>query len=137
MAANLGTDTSARVLAFKQKAPAPPEGHSSHIAALYSANSADLKVTKKFRAVPSQPERILDAPDLVDDYYINLMDWGSTNSVAIALSQTVYLWNASGGDIQQLLATEGESYVTSVNWAGDGRHIAVGFSDNNCQIWDA
>lgn len=137
LAANLGTDTSARVLAFKQKAPAPPEGHSSHIAALYSANSTDLKMTKKFRAVPSQPERILDAPDLVDDYYLNLMDWGSTNSVAIALSQTVYLWNASGGDIQQLLATEGESYVTSVNWAGDGRHIAVGFSDNNCQIWDA
>jgi cell division cycle protein 20 (cofactor of APC complex) len=137
LAANLGTDTSARVLAFKQKAPAPPEGHSSHIAALYTANSTDLKTTKKFRAVPSQPERILDAPDLVDDYYLNLMDWGSTNSVAIALSQTVYLWNASGGDIQQLLATEGDSYVTSVNWAGDGRHIAVGFSDNNCQIWDA
>lgn len=96
-----------------------------------------MKPSKKFRAVPSQPERILDAPDLVDDYYLNLMDWGSTNSLAIALSQTVYLWNASGGDIQQLLATENESYVTSVNWAGDGRHIAVGFSNNNCQIWDA
>jgi cell division cycle protein 20 (cofactor of APC complex) len=138
LAANLGTDTSARVLAFKQKAPAPPEGHSSHLAALYSANASDLgKVTKKFRAVPSQPERVLDAPDLVDDYYLNLMDWGSTNSVAIALSQTVYLWNASGGDIQQLLATDDESYVTSVNWAGDGRHIAVGFSNNNTQIWDA
>ena len=75
LAANLGTDTSARVLAFKQKAPAPPEGHSSHLAALYSANASDLgKVTKKFRAVPSQPERVLDAPDLVDDDYLNAMD---------------------------------------------------------------
>ncbi|KAI8102924.1 hypothetical protein M9434_005716 [Picochlorum sp. BPE23] len=137
LAANLGTDASARVLAFKQKAPAPPEGHSSHLAALYSANATDMKPSKKFRAVPSQPDRILDAPDLVDDYYLNLMDWGSSNKVAIALSQTVYLWNASGGDIQQLLATENDSYVTSVNWAGDGRHIAVGFSGNNCQIWDA
>eukprot|EP00890_Picochlorum_soloecismus_P006802 jgi/Picsp_1/947/NSC_04431-R1_cell division cycle protein 20 homolog len=137
LAANLGTDTSARVLAFKQKAPAPPEGHCSSLAALYSVNGVDTKPPKKFRAVPQQPERILDAPDLVDDYYLNLMDWGSSNTVAIALSQTVYLWNASGGDIQQLLATEGDTYVTSVNWAGDGKHVAVGFSDSNCQIWDA
>ena len=137
LAASLGQDTSARVLAFKQKAPAPPEGHSSHLAALYSTNTTEMKPSKKFRAVPQQPDRILDAPDLVDDYYLNLMDWGSNNTVAIALSQTVYLWNASSGDIQQLLASEGDSYVSSINWAGDGKHIAVGFSDNNCQIWDA
>ena len=27
------------------------------------------------------PERILDAPDLTDDYYLNLLDWSSTNTV--------------------------------------------------------
>ena len=27
------------------------------------------------RWVPQLPERILDAPDLVDDYYLNLLDW--------------------------------------------------------------
>jgi cell division cycle protein 20 (cofactor of APC complex) len=24
-------------------------------------------------------ERTLDAPELVDDYYLNLLDWGSNN----------------------------------------------------------
>lgn len=137
LAANLGQEASARILAFKQKAPAPPEGHLSHLASLYTANVADARAPKRFRAVPQQPDRILDAPDLVDDYYLNLLDWGSSNSVAVALNQTVYLWNASSGDIQQLLALDGDDYVTSVGWASDGKHVAVGFSNSTTQIWDA
>lgn len=80
LAANLGQDSSARILAFKQKAPAPAEGFENHLASLYTANNGP-RPKKTFRAVPQQPERILDAPDLVDDYYLNLLDWGSTNSV--------------------------------------------------------
>ncbi len=80
LAANLGQDGSARILAFKQKAPAPAEGFENHMASLYTANNGP-RPKKAFRAVPQQPERILDAPDLVDDYYLNLLDWGSTNSV--------------------------------------------------------
>ena len=51
------------------------------MAALYSAN-AGPRPKKAFRAVPQQPDRILDAPDLVDDYYLNLLDWSSTNAVS-------------------------------------------------------
>ena len=28
------------------------------------------------RNIPSGPEKILDAPGLKDDYYINIIDWG-------------------------------------------------------------
>lgn len=28
------------------------------------------------RALPSGPSRVLDAPDLMDDYYLNLLSWG-------------------------------------------------------------
>lgn len=84
LAANLGQDGSARILAFKQKAPAPAEGFENPMASLYTANNGP-KVKKTFRAVPQQPDRILDAPDLVDDYYLNLLDWGSTNSVSWAV----------------------------------------------------
>lgn len=80
LAANLGQDQSARILAFKQKAPAPPEGFENPMASLYTANNGP-RTKKPFRAVPQQPDRILDAPDLVDDYYLNLLDWGSSNAV--------------------------------------------------------
>ena len=57
--------------------------------------------------------------------------------MAVALNQTVYLWNASSGDIQELLSAQGDDYVTSLSWAADGKHVAVGFSNALTQIWDA
>ena len=43
------------------------------------------------------PERILDAPDIVNDYYLNLLDWSTNNLLAVALGAHVYLWNAENG----------------------------------------
>ena len=63
------------------QAPAPPEGYVSGLAALYSQNAGPRLSKKAFRSVPQAPERILDAPDLLDDYYLNLLDWGSNNMV--------------------------------------------------------
>jgi WD40 repeat protein len=88
------------------------------------------------------PDRILDAPELLDDYYLNLLDWSSRNVVAVALGSTVYLWDAGSGSIQQLLDVGGEetddqsNYVTSVSWAGDGKHLAVGLGSSEVQLWD-
>ncbi|KAK0578041.1 hypothetical protein LWI29_004127 [Acer saccharum] len=73
----------------------------------------------------NKPEKILDAPDLVDDYHLNLPDWGSTNVLAIALESTVYLTDPSDDATTELVAIDDE-LVMSVTWAPDGRHIAIG-----------
>lgn len=83
-------------------------------------------------------ERTLDAPDLVDDYYLNLLDWGSSNVLSIALGNTVYLWDASSGSTSELVTVDDDSGpVTSVSWAPDGRHIAVGLNSSDIQLWDS
>ena len=79
----------------------------------------------------------MDAPDLVDDYYLNLLDWGSSNVLAIALGNTVYLWDATSGSTSELLTVDEEDGpVTSISWAPDGRHIAVGLNSSEVQLWD-
>jgi cell division cycle protein 20 (cofactor of APC complex) len=84
------------------------------------------------------PDRILDAPEIVDDYYLNLLDWSSKNVVAVALGTMVYLWHAETGAIEQLLRTTIEDdYISSISWAEDGRTIAVGFYNHDVQLWDA
>ena len=35
------------------------------------------------RKIPEEPERILDAPQLIDDYYLNLLDWGNQNILSV------------------------------------------------------
>ena len=131
-----GSD-SAKILAFKSKAPAPPSGLENSARGVYTNNSAGVKAKKTFRQIPSAPERILDAPELIDDYYLNLIDWGSSNQVAVALGCTVYMWNADTGAINQLCQTnpdDEDDYITSVNWGADGKHIAVSTNSAEVQI---
>jgi cell division cycle 20-like protein 1 (cofactor of APC complex) len=39
--------------------------------------------------------QVLDAPQLQDDFYLNLVDWSSQNVLAVGLGNSVYLWSAS------------------------------------------
>jgi len=80
----------------------------------------------------------LDAPDVVDDYYLNLLDWGSCNFIAIALGNTIYLWNASNDSTSELVSfDEEDGPVTSVSWARDGQHIAIGLNNSKVEFWDS
>eukprot|EP01114_Cavostelium_apophysatum_P007735 TRINITY_DN19909_c0_g1_i1.p1 TRINITY_DN19909_c0_g1~~TRINITY_DN19909_c0_g1_i1.p1 ORF type:complete len:424 (+),score=90.82 TRINITY_DN19909_c0_g1_i1:78-1274(+) len=129
-----GDSKDCKVLAFKSKAPAPKESAISGHKVLYTANaSAPVKAT---RFISQKPERVLDAPNIVDDYYLNLIDWGASNVLAIALGSTVYLWNAATGTTSELMSTEESNSVCSVGWTADGRYLGVGLSNGNTQLWD-
>lgn len=132
----LDGDARSRILSFADKAPAPEGNTVNNLEVLYSASTTSRKnksATKLVsRHIPSAPTRILDAPDLLDDYYLNLLSWSDTNVLAVALSQTVYLWNAETGAIDELcnVETEGpDAHVSSVKWIQEGGgHLAVGTS---------
>lgn len=102
---------------------------------------AQLSVAKKVvRKVPGAPVRILDAPDIVDDYYLNLISWGKDNILAVGLAQSVYLWNATTGEIQHLITVDQPNdYITSVSWCpipGHTRYIAVGTNASTVHLFD-
>nr|PNR59682.1 hypothetical protein PHYPA_002474 [Physcomitrium patens] len=128
-----------RILAFKSKPPPPSEGFQNARTTLYSQNvgAGDQKPRKTFRYIPQAPERTLDAPDLLDDYYLNLLDWSSNNVLAIALGMTVYLWDATTSSIEELMTVDEEGPITSVSWAPDGQYIAVGLNNSTVQLWDS
>lgn len=80
--------------------------------------------------MPDAPEKILDAPDLCTDYYLNLLDWGDKNVLAVGLGCSVYLWNADNSEITQLLDfSESENKVCSLSWSSKSNSLAVGFDD--------
>ena len=132
---------SSRVLAFKNKAPAPKEGYQNSLKVLYSQQNSkkNCEVVKPTRHIPSAPVRILDAPNMIDDYYLNLLSWSSTNTLAVALTKSVYLWDAGTGGIKELmsLSEDADDYATSVSWIQQGGvHLAVGTNSNAVQLWD-
>ena len=81
----------------------------------------------------------INVVDVLDDYYLNLLSWSSTNTLAVALSQAVYLWDASSGSIKELMSVDSDpnDYISSVSWIQQGgSHIAVGTASNSVQLWD-
>jgi len=131
-----GVSLNTRILQFK---PAPPES-SKPIDLRQQYNrplrQAGASATQFKRRVATAPERVLDAPGLIDDYYLNLLDWSSGNQVAIGLERNVYVWSADEGSVSSLLETSPDTYVSSVKWSGDGAYVGVGLGTGEVQIWD-
>lgn len=48
---------------------------------------------KSKRKINKMPFKVLDAPALQDDFYLNLIDWSQQNFLAVGLASNVYLWN--------------------------------------------
>lgn len=134
------TDEGNKVLTFKQKAPVPKNAADNDMKVLYSCSSRVKKSVKssKVRHISTQPELTLEAPNLGDDYYLNLLDWNCNNILAIGLRNEVFLWNGTTGSIDKIdCLNNANSLVTSVNWTADGSHLAIGTDENTVQLWDA
>jgi cell division cycle 20-like protein 1 (cofactor of APC complex) len=81
----------------------------------FSSQRMLLSPQRTPRAVSKVPYKVLDAPDLADDFYLNLVDWGSQNILGVGLGSCVYMWNSASGRVTKLCELTDDS-VTSVSW---------------------
>ena len=72
---------------------------------------------KKARKISKKPYKILDAPNLQDDFYLNLLDWSEKNQIAVALDSSLYLWSGCSSEITRLYETsQVNDYICSVSF---------------------
>lgn len=92
------------------------------------------KATRKISRIPF---KVLDAPELQDDFYLNLVDWSAQNVLSVGLGSCVYLWSACTSQVTRLcdLSAEGNA-VTSVSWSERGNLVAVGTQKGHISVWD-
>ena len=103
------------------------------------------------RKINLTPERILDAPNLVDDYYLNLLEWGNSNIVGVALGSEIYLYNGdtsetsllmskikddNQSEMSSVLNNNNNDLITSLSWMNNGVGMGVGLSSGVLEIWD-
>lgn len=135
-----GLDVNSRILSFR---PPPPERTKpinlfTHISLGSGPSSMLLRpsvASARAKKIPSAPERVLDAPSIVDDFYLNLVAWSLTNLIVIGLEDAVYVWNALTGSVGLLCEVPGK-LVTSLRWSDDGSYISMGKDDGTIEIWD-
>ena len=99
----------------------------------------------KRRFVKEEADRVLDMPDISNDFYSNLLDWSSTNVICTASGRVVYLFNAASNNIQttasnnteELMVCAGEcDSICSVQFNEQGRYVAIGLQDGGVELWD-
>lgn len=106
-----------------------PVGNENPLSPMMSPRPAPRKITK-------QPVKVLDAPGLQDDFYLNLLDWSSQNVLAVGLASCVYLWSATTSKVTRLCELENGETVTSISWSQRGTYCAVGTNSGEVQLWD-
>ncbi|GJE94759.1 WD40 repeat domain-containing protein [Phanerochaete sordida] len=93
---------------------------------------------RKLRSVCKTPYRVLDAPELADDFYLNLVDWSSTNVLGVGLGSCVYLWTAHTAAVSKLCdLSDTSDTVSSLSWVEKGTTLAVGTLSGKLHIYDA
>ena len=89
------------------------------------------------RKIPRLPYKILDAPSLVDDFYLNLIDWSSTNHISIGLQKAVYIWSYATSKAVKIHETiNNEATICSVAWNQLATNLAIGESNGKIKLYD-
>ena len=114
---------------------------------LTKSSQCQLSGSKRtMRNIAKSPFKVLDAPRLTDDFYLNLVDWSSScNILSVGLGECVYLWSAFTSKVTKLCdirkmfeehpewmehdtsQQEGLDMVCSVGWSRNHRSAL-----NNC-----
>ncbi|KAI9329968.1 WD40-repeat-containing domain protein [Obelidium mucronatum] len=145
-----GVNLTSRILSFQPPAPLPSNAYNPLLSTSSWSKPSLIKKNNTGachrRRIQTHPERVLDAPGIADDYYLNLLDWSCDNNLAVALEGTVYVWNGDSGNVVEFCkasnddsedgAVGPQATVCSVQWTSDGGHLAVGVGNGDTQIWD-
>eukprot|EP00826_Nyctotherus_ovalis_P059858 TRINITY_DN8361_c0_g3_i1.p1 TRINITY_DN8361_c0_g3~~TRINITY_DN8361_c0_g3_i1.p1 ORF type:complete len:467 (+),score=119.03 TRINITY_DN8361_c0_g3_i1:75-1475(+) len=88
------------------------------------------------RNIPKIPYKVLDAPELQDDFYLDVIHWSKDDVLAVGLGRFLYLWVASNSKVIKLHEFEHNDSVSAVAWSPEQRHLAVGSNKGFVHIWD-
>lgn len=85
------------------------------------------------REIDTSPFKILDAPGMLDDYYLNLLDWSPQNIVTIGLNESAYMYHPHTKKVFETLYLD-SGYVSSV--CTNNTTLGVGTSSGTLYLID-
>lgn len=86
------------------------------------------------RNISTNPYKILDAPNIFADYYLNILDWNKNNIVSIGLGDELYLYDVLKKDVINLQSFGENNYICSIK--SQENLLACGISTGNIYIFD-
>ena len=89
----------------------------------------------KYKSIPKTAYKVLDAPNLRDDFYLHLIDWSKQDIVAVSLDHKLYTWNAKYSQVSFISDLEDYyNYYSSLSFNNDGKLLICSSNDGNIFI---
>eukprot|EP00668_Euglena_longa_P005893 GGOE01006962.1.p1 GENE.GGOE01006962.1~~GGOE01006962.1.p1 ORF type:complete len:504 (+),score=129.80 GGOE01006962.1:38-1549(+) len=125
------------------QSPMTPLSRQASLRGVYQQNKRRNFQKPAMRNIPTKEERILDAPGMLDDFYLHLLSWSASNLLAVALQNNLYIWNAETGSAHHLcslMEDQPQRYYSSLEWSAQDPNILAlssGPPENEIELWDA
>ena len=99
-------------------------------------NESTLKYLK-YKTIPKISYKVLDAPNLRDDFYLKLVDWSKKDIIAVGLDNKLYTWNARYQDVSFISElSENECYYSSLAFNNTGQFLISSSNEGNIFVKD-
>ena len=79
--------------------------------------------------------RALDAPNLLDDFYIHVLTWSSKNILSVALRNSIFFINLNLSKVSNLCQFQNNE-ITSLNFLNKPEMIVSGLNSGNLLLFD-
>lgn len=86
------------------------------------------------RKISTSPYKILDAPGVYDDYYLNILDWNSNDLISIGLAEELYLYDVEKKEVINLASFDTNQYISSIK--SNKSTVATGISNGEIVLYD-
>ena len=90
---------------------------------------------QSIRKISSHAYKILDAPNLQDDFYLNVLDWSHQNLIGVGLENTLYTWSPTTNHTSKIIELDNEALISAVNF-NHSNMLSMGENNGTVRIFD-
>ena len=79
----------------------------------------------------------MDAPNLRDDFYLNLVDWSDSDNIGVGLESSIYIWSGCTSKVKKIYKSESPiDYICSVAFMRHTPKICSGLTEGKMKVFD-
>ena len=88
------------------------------------------------KKIPKTSYKVLDSPNIKDDFYLHLIDWSSTDGLAVGLDKSLYVWEGKTSKVKLITTLSENDSFSSVSWLKNGDKLVTGTNNGLLSVWD-
>ncbi|KFD45255.1 hypothetical protein M514_13868 [Trichuris suis] len=96
--------------------------------------------TRTERSIPHYAEKIFDAPNIREDFYLNVVDWSYKDVLAVGLDQDLFVCTLRRGDIigevQRLGEYDETNFISAVRFSATEDILAIALNSEDLELWN-